>query len=75
MIYGPRGEVVSGGEAAEATRRMLQLMHGKLLKGFCKPNKLQEEMMLNDLRKSCGVEPKGGKTIRFRRYGGKECEE
>ena len=68
IIYAPDGSIASGGEAAEATKRMLQVMHGKMLENFCKPTKLQDLMKINDLRKSCGVEPKGGTTIRFRRF-------
>lgn len=73
MVYGPKGEVVSGGYAAEATRKLLQLAWSKMLLGSFKEPYLQEMARINDLRRSCGVEPEPKpKTITFRRYGGKE---
>ena len=71
MIYGPRGEVVSGCDMAETTRELLQLSASRLILNFMDKTKFQEDLELNELRRSCGVEPEP-KTIRFRRYGGKE---
>lgn len=68
MIYKANGDIYSTSVAEIATRNLLRAAAGRLTLEALKPTKLEEIFRINDLRRSCGVEPVGGETIRFRRY-------
>ena len=67
MIYKANGEIYN--PPGDITRKMLSMAQDSLnLKAFARPSKFEEIMKINELRKSCGVEPRGGKTVTFRKF-------
>ncbi|MCK5236217.1 MAG: hypothetical protein KAR06_04450 [Deltaproteobacteria bacterium] len=68
MTYKANGEVYDPNGTAASMRKLLSLASKRLSLDALKPSKLEEIMRVNELRKSCGVEPHGGKAITFRRY-------
>ena len=67
MIYDAYGRPYQT-PASIATRKLLSLATNDLQMSSFRPSILEEISRINELRKSCGVDPSGGKRITFRRY-------
>ncbi len=72
MIYKANGDVY-GSVGSITTKKMLSSMTFSLSMVSLSRSTVFEDMSrINDLRRSCGVEPYGGRTIIFRRYPGRK---